>query len=115
MKKITLILIAFIALTGCEDRSTRGLKNRLFVTHTKNTRRFHFEEGSKIETFGADWELITGEDGHNYLTSTASVMHYIDCKLCISRTKLINKRNVTTNYVTLIPDTFKDNRALWQK
>lgn len=113
MKKLTLIFIACIALTSCEDISKYIPKERPFDARTNNTKRFNFESGSMIQKHGTTWELAKGKDGHDYLTSTTSVAHYIDCKLCISRTNPNKKINVT-NYVTLIPDTFNDSRILWQ-
>ena len=92
MKYLFLPLIA-ILLLSCNDNTVNITKeeyNRLTGSaHSEYPKTFHFMKGSDAEDERPKWQIILGQDDHEYIENTSFdayiIMHSPECKLCRNR------------------------------
>jgi hypothetical protein len=95
MKYIFLSLIA-ISLLSCNDNDNRIVISKeeydrlKGVPQSEYPKTFHFMKGSRAETLSYTWQIILGQDDHEYIENDAGydsylIIHSPECKLCRNR------------------------------
>jgi hypothetical protein len=93
MKYILLALIT-ISLFSCEDSNRVVISQEEYdrlkgIPQSEYPKPFHFMKGSNAEDNRPDWQIILGEDDHEYIENNGYdsyiMFHSPECKLCRNR------------------------------
>jgi hypothetical protein len=93
MKKILSIILLFI-LFSCDNNESIVISKDEYnkLKGQEYPKRFYFKD-KKLNQW--EWQIVLGQDNHEYLTNdeynSFAIIHYPDCKKCLSDTTKFKK------------------------
>lgn len=83
-----LIILLIVLLLSCKNKS-----HKLIIDDkTEYPKYFHFKNNGNKDLNLREWNIILGEDNHEYLTNNGGssfvLIHYPDCKKCLRNNKI---------------------------